>query len=83
MKNFPTHLLTLTLPDDASVTVEVLDKLNRVVATPLDRQDLMRGTSAHALNSGFWASGVYTVRVRCAYHDGTTVYASSQLFILK
>ncbi len=74
---------TITLPESAIVTVEVLDRLQRTIATPLAAEHLSKGINTCSLNTSLWVSGVYTIRVRCTYPDGITVVNAGQLSVMK
>lgn len=70
-----------TLEEDASVVVEVLDALQRVVAT--HNSKAVRGEHQITLPCTNFANGLYTIRLRAHGTSGRTVFSSKQATILR
>lgn len=75
--------IQFTLPQESTVTVEILDALQRVVATPLLQQQMSPGTHSMSHYCRAYTNGTYTVRVRALEADGRIITTSRQIVLLR
>jgi hypothetical protein len=75
--------LRFRLPDDATVTVEVVDALQRVVLNPLAAEARLGGEHEIVIPVGSLPSGAYSVRVRATLTNGRTLVQQRALIIAR
>ena len=75
--------LRFRLPDDATVTVEVVDALQRVVLNPLAAEVRLGGDHELVIPVGSLPSGAYSVRLRAALANGRTLVQQRALIIAR
>lgn len=74
---------SITLPENGSCTLEILDALQRVLRQPLKEAVLEKGINTLTLSVADLPNGAYTARLRCILPDGEIRFTSAQLFIVK
>lgn len=75
--------LRFYLPDNATVTLELIDAFNRPVLHLLERQQLLRGTQEMNIPVGSLVSGVYAVRIIAHLENGKTLMNQKTLLIAR
>ena len=75
--------LRFRLPGAATVTVEIVDALQRVVLQPLIAEERTEGEHELAIPVGTLPSGVYSVRVRARVTNGRTLVQQRPLIIAR
>jgi hypothetical protein len=75
--------LRFRLPDEAIVTVEIVDALQRVVLAPAKASVMQQGEHEIVIPVGSLASGVYSVRIKANLAAGSTLAEQRPLIIVR
>jgi hypothetical protein len=71
------------LPSDATMTIEILDALQRTVLAPMTAEVLKQGEHDIAISIGSLPSVAYTVRVRAVVANGKMLAEQRPLIIAR
>lgn len=79
----PTTTISMTIPTDAFVTVEIYNLLGQLVATPLRSSYVSAGEESVEFDASALPSGVYVYRVRSETSQGAIQVVTRKMMLLK